>query len=303
MTRFVTAYETACPGFTLNYTSSGSGAGVSEFIGGQTDFGGSDSPLNAEKGEVDKAKARCGGADAWNLPTVFGPIAVTYNVAGVDGLVWTDPPWPRSSTARSRRGTRPRSRRSTRARPCRATRSTWSSAATSPAPRTTSRSISTRRPTARGARAPARRSPAASARVRRATRAPRRRSRAPQDRSPTTSGPTPRSRACRSPRSSPRPVLIRSKLTAESAGKSIDGVKIKGEGNDLVLDTSSFYKPTEAGAYPIMLATYEIVCSKYAEAEVGHGRQGVPDSRRSATARRAWRTTATSRSPTPSRPG
>ena len=91
MTRFVTAYETACPGFTLNYTSSGSGAGVSEFVGGQTDFGGSDSPLNAEKGEVDKAAQRCGGSPAWNLPTVFGPIAITYNVAGVDGLVLDGP--------------------------------------------------------------------------------------------------------------------------------------------------------------------------------------------------------------------
>ena len=58
------------------------------------------------------------------------------------------------------------------------------------------------------------------------------------------------------------------KLSAESAGKSIDTVKIKGKGNDLVLDTSSFYKPTAAGAYPIMLATYEIVCSKYPDAEV-----------------------------------
>ena len=44
---------------------------------------------------------------------------------------------------------------------------------------------------------------------------------------------------------------------------------------------SSFYKPTEAGAYPIMLATYEIVCSKYPDAEVGTGGQGVPDGRRS----------------------
>ena len=35
-----------------------------------------------------------------------------------------------------------------------------------------------------------------------------------------------------------------------------------------MLDTSSFYKPTETGAYPIMLATYEIVCSKYPDAEV-----------------------------------
>ena len=31
---------------------------------------------------------------------------------------------------------------------------------------------------------------------------------------------------------------------------------------------SSFYKPTEAGAYPIVLGTYEIVCSKYPDAEV-----------------------------------
>ena len=58
------------------------------------------------------------------------------------------------------------------------------------------------------------------------------------------------------------------KLSAESVGKSIETVKIKGQGNDLVLDTSSFYKPTEAGAYPIVLPTYEIVCSKYPDAEV-----------------------------------
>ena len=35
-----------------------------------------------------------------------------------------------------------------------------------------------------------------------------------------------------------------------------------------MLDTSSFYKPTEAGAYPIVLATYQLVCSKYPDAEV-----------------------------------
>ena len=90
MTRFVTAYETDCPGQTLNYTSSGSGAGVSEFLGGQTDFGGSDSPLSESKGEIAKAAERC-GSPAWNLPAVFGPIAVTYNVAGVDGLVLDGP--------------------------------------------------------------------------------------------------------------------------------------------------------------------------------------------------------------------
>ena len=58
-------------------------------------------------------------------------------------------------------------------------------------------------------------------------------------------------------------------ISADSVGKTIAGAKIKGQGNDLVLDTSSFYKPTQAGSYPIVLATYEIVCSKYPDAQVG----------------------------------
>ena len=37
---FIDAYQNACPGHTLTYTSNGSGAGVTEFIGDQTDFGG-----------------------------------------------------------------------------------------------------------------------------------------------------------------------------------------------------------------------------------------------------------------------
>lgn len=44
MTRFVNVFEQACPGQTLNYTANGSGAGISEFNGNQTDFGGSDVP-------------------------------------------------------------------------------------------------------------------------------------------------------------------------------------------------------------------------------------------------------------------
>ena len=58
-------------------------------------------------------------------------------------------------------------------------------------------------------------------------------------------------------------------ISADSVGKTIAGATIKGQGNDLVLDTNSFYKPTQAGSYPIVLATYEIVCSKYSDAKVG----------------------------------
>jgi phosphate transport system substrate-binding protein len=49
-------------------------------------------------------------------------------------------------------------------------------------------------------------------------------------------------------------------LTADSAGKGIEGAKITGTGNDLKLSID--YKATTAGAYPIVLTTYEIVCSK-----------------------------------------
>ena len=62
-------------------------------------------------------------------------------------------------------------------------------------------------------------------------------------------------------RQSRRPVRI----GTDSVGKTIAGAKIVGKGNDLVLDLSSFYVPTQDGVYPIVMATYEIVCSKYPE--------------------------------------
>jgi phosphate transport system substrate-binding protein len=89
MTRFVAAYSKACSGQTLNYTANGSGAGISEFLAGKTDFGGSDTPLSGD--QYATARQRCGGADAWNLPVVFGPLAITYNIGSVDSLVLDGP--------------------------------------------------------------------------------------------------------------------------------------------------------------------------------------------------------------------
>src|SRR5699024_395582 len=55
-------------------------------------------------------------------------------------------------------------------------------------------------------------------------------------------------------------------LNAETAGQTIDGAQLVEEGsNDLVIDTSSFYVPEHAGAYPILMPTYEIVCSTYGD--------------------------------------
>jgi phosphate transport system substrate-binding protein len=52
-------------------------------------------------------------------------------------------------------------------------------------------------------------------------------------------------------------------------GKTISAAFFIGEGNDLGLDTISFYRPNQPGSYPIVLATYEIVCSKYPDSQVG----------------------------------
>ncbi len=89
MTRFITAYEDACPEQTLSYTANGSGAGLADFVSAKTDFGGSDSPLQGE--QLSAARQRCGGADALNLPVVFGPIAITYNLPGTNVLILDGP--------------------------------------------------------------------------------------------------------------------------------------------------------------------------------------------------------------------
>lgn len=83
----IASFEEVCPDITVNYNPTGSGAGITQFTAGQVEFAGSDSALNADKGEVDAAAARCVGNPAWNLPLVTGPVAVAYNLEGVDGLV------------------------------------------------------------------------------------------------------------------------------------------------------------------------------------------------------------------------
>jgi len=289
VTRFVTAYEAACPGFTLNYTSSGSGAGVSEFIGGQTDLGGTDSPLNADKGEIEKAKARCGGADAWNLPMVFGPIAITYNAPGVDALVLDGPTaakifsgavtsWDASEIAALNPG------KTLPAQPIvvifrsdesgttdnfqkyltAASGGAWEKGAGKTFSGGTGEGAKGNEGTSAAIKSTpgsitynewsfAKNQGLSIAQI------------------ITSAGPDPVT------------------LSVDSVGKSIAGVKIKGEGNDLVLDTSSFYMPTEAGAYPIVLGTYSVVCSKYPDSNVapavkaflsvalGKGQEGLTD--------------------------
>ncbi|RAV33495.1 phosphate ABC transporter substrate-binding protein PstS [Corynebacterium heidelbergense] len=71
-------------GATLAYNATGSGAGQTQFVAGQVDFAGSDSPLKED--QVEKAAKRCQGNEAWHLPMVIGPVAVAYHLNGVDSL-------------------------------------------------------------------------------------------------------------------------------------------------------------------------------------------------------------------------
>jgi phosphate transport system substrate-binding protein len=77
-------YSAGCAGATLNYNPSGPGAGVQAFTAGQVAFAGSDSALKPE--EHAPADARCKTGKAIDLPMVVGPIAVAYNLKGVTGL-------------------------------------------------------------------------------------------------------------------------------------------------------------------------------------------------------------------------
>jgi phosphate transport system substrate-binding protein len=266
MARFVNAFERACSGQTLNYTANGSGAGINEFIGNQTDFGGSDVALSPD--EHGKAQQRC-GSPAWDLPVVFGPIAVTYNVNGVtslnlDGATtakifngtvknWNDPaitalnagtPLPDLPVHVVFRSDQSGTTDNFQKYLDGASDGAWGKGSgksfnggvgegakgndgTSAAIKNTPGSVTYNE----WSFAQAQKLNVAKI--------------------VTSAG--------------PQPVAI----SSDSVGKTIAAAKIKGQGNDLILDTLSFYKPTQAGAYPIVLATYEVVCSKYSDSQIG----------------------------------
>ena len=84
MAEWIKAYQAQCADTKINYEPSGSGAGIQAFIAGTADFAGSDSALKDE--EQPQADAKCAGGKAIHLPMVIGPIAVVFNVTGVDNL-------------------------------------------------------------------------------------------------------------------------------------------------------------------------------------------------------------------------
>jgi phosphate transport system substrate-binding protein len=266
MARFVKAFEQACSDQTLNYTANGSGAGISEFTGNQTDFGGSDSPLFPK--EYATAQQRC-GSPAWNLPVVFGPIAITYNVNGVTSLNLDGP---------------------TLARIFNGGITTWNDAAiqalnagvTLPAEpiRVVFRSdqsgtsdnfqkyldTASNNAWGKGAGKTFNGGVGEGAMGNDGTSAAVKRTEGAITYNEWSFAQAQHlSMAKIITSAGPDPVV----LSAGSVKKTIASAGIINQGNDLVLDTISFYRPSQPGSYPIVLATYEIVCSKYSDPQVG----------------------------------
>jgi phosphate transport system substrate-binding protein len=78
-------FAAACPGATVAYEGTGSGAGKSAFGNGTADFGGTDSlPKEEEQAAADK---RCGtGNKGIVTPIVAGAVVVPYHIDGVDKM-------------------------------------------------------------------------------------------------------------------------------------------------------------------------------------------------------------------------
>ncbi|MER7015060.1 phosphate ABC transporter substrate-binding protein PstS [Saccharopolyspora sp. NPDC000359] len=258
---FARDYGLKCPGQNVNYTKSGSGKGVAAFTAGQVDFGGSDSPLNEEKGEVAKAAERCQGNPAWNLPMVFGPVAIAYNVEGVDDLTlnadviakiyqgqikkWDDPAikalnpnaqLPATDIVPFFRSDESGTTENFQKYLATATGGAWTGKGKTfqggpgvGQGREGSDQVSQSVKATPGAITYVEWSFAKNLQL-------------GQAKIDSGAGPV--------------------ELTTENVGKAIDGAQIQGEGHDLRVDLESIYGNKQPGVYPIVLNTYEIVCSK-----------------------------------------
>ncbi|MFG2006549.1 phosphate ABC transporter substrate-binding protein PstS [Spirillospora sp. NPDC048911] len=259
------AYSAKCAGANLNYNPSGSGAGIKSFSDGQVAFAGSDSPLKPE--EVGPAKTRCQGGTPLNLPMVVGPVGVVYNVQGVDGLqvspellaqifsgkvkTWNDPAIAKENSGAKLPST-----------PIKVVYRADESGTTDnftkylgkTAPKVWTWEHAKKWPDAiakAGQGAP--KSDGVSNQVK------------------STAGAISYVEMSYATNNKLQTAKVKNgageyaELSADSASKAIAGAKVEGTGNDVALSID--YTTKEAGAYPIVLVTYEIACEKGLPAE------------------------------------
>lgn len=83
---WIAEFENANGGATLSYDGVGSGGGREQFISGGVAFAGSDTPLSEDEGELGKAVKRCEPGELVEVPNYISPIAIVYNLPGVEEL-------------------------------------------------------------------------------------------------------------------------------------------------------------------------------------------------------------------------
>jgi len=71
---------------TVSYDPVGSGGGREQFIAGGVSFSGSDAALEEEESELQKALDRCKPGQLIEIPAYISPIAIVYNLEGVEEL-------------------------------------------------------------------------------------------------------------------------------------------------------------------------------------------------------------------------
>ncbi len=266
MDHFIYVFEEGCPAQTLNYAANGSDSGVSEFASDKTDFAGSDGPL--DQAQSDAARQRC-GSPAWHLPVVFAPIAIVYNVKGLGSLnldgataakifngtvtVWHDP----AIGALNPGATLP-------ADPIHVVfrnGDSWTTNNFQQYLDATSNGAwgkGAGRTFNGGIGSGAKGNDGTAAAVQ-----------ATASSIGYTAWSTAQAKTLATVKivTSAGPDAVR--ISIDSLAKTVSGATISGQGNNLVLDPLSFDKPSQPGSYPLVLETYEIVCSKYPDPAVG----------------------------------
>ncbi|PWB98159.1 phosphate ABC transporter substrate-binding protein PstS [Salinibacterium hongtaonis] len=83
---WVAAFQTANSGVTVEYDPTGSGTGRDNFIAGANSFTGSDRAFKDEELAADSFAGCVPGSDIVEIPAYISPIAIIFNVEGVDAL-------------------------------------------------------------------------------------------------------------------------------------------------------------------------------------------------------------------------
>lgn len=83
---WLVGFQSVAPSVTVAYDPVGSGDGRTNFINEGYMFAGSDAYLTDDEGELTAATERCGGDEPIQIPDYVSPIAVIFNLPGVDDL-------------------------------------------------------------------------------------------------------------------------------------------------------------------------------------------------------------------------